>query len=37
MGQMAPWPKLGPTVVFVGRHEQRKGLEVLLRRSQASR
>lgn len=26
-----PWPTEGPTVLFVGRHEQRKGLEVLLR------
>jgi phosphatidylinositol alpha-mannosyltransferase len=25
-----PWPKSGPTIVFVGRHEDRKGLEVLL-------
>lgn len=27
----APWPKTGPTVLFIGRHEKRKGLEVLLR------
>ena len=27
---LQPWPKQGPTVVFVGRHEHRKGLEVLL-------
>jgi phosphatidyl-myo-inositol alpha-mannosyltransferase len=26
----APWPKSAPTVLFVGRHEHRKGLEVLL-------
>jgi len=26
----APWPVAGPTVLFVGRHEKRKGLEVLL-------
>lgn len=25
-----PWPTEGPTVLFVGRHEERKGLEVLL-------
>ncbi|MDP8993218.1 MAG: glycosyltransferase family 4 protein [Actinomycetota bacterium] len=25
-----PWPSSGPTVFFVGRHEPRKGLEVLL-------
>lgn len=25
-----PWPSEGPTVLFVGRHEQRKGLTVLL-------
>ncbi|HVC25059.1 MAG TPA: glycosyltransferase family 4 protein [Acidimicrobiales bacterium] len=25
-----PWPSAGPTVVFVGRHEHRKGLAVLL-------
>jgi len=25
-----PWPTEGPTVLFVGRHEQRKGLAVLL-------
>lgn len=25
-----PWPTLSPTVLFVGRHEERKGLEVLL-------
>lgn len=25
-----PWPKRGPTVLFVGRHEPRKGLGVLL-------
>ena len=26
-----PWPVDAPTVLFVGRHEPRKGLEVLLR------
>jgi phosphatidylinositol alpha-mannosyltransferase len=25
-----PWPTAGPTVLFIGRHEQRKGLAVLL-------
>ena len=25
-----PWPTRGPTALFVGRHEERKGLEVLL-------
>jgi phosphatidylinositol alpha-mannosyltransferase len=25
-----PWPKTGPTVLFLGRHEERKGLRVLL-------
>jgi phosphatidyl-myo-inositol alpha-mannosyltransferase len=25
-----PWPSEGPTVLFVGRHEERKGLQVLL-------
>ncbi len=25
-----PWPSEGPTILFVGRHEQRKGLAVLL-------
>ena len=25
-----PWPTTGPTVLFIGRHEPRKGLEVLL-------
>ena len=25
-----PWPKRAPTIVFVGRHERRKGLTVLL-------
>jgi phosphatidylinositol alpha-mannosyltransferase len=25
-----PWPTVGPTVLFIGRHEPRKGLEVLL-------
>jgi phosphatidylinositol alpha-mannosyltransferase len=27
----APWPTTGPTVLFLGRHEPRKGLEVLLK------
>lgn len=26
-----PWPSEGPTILFLGRHEERKGLEVLLR------
>jgi phosphatidyl-myo-inositol alpha-mannosyltransferase len=26
-----PWPSDGPTIFFCGRHEERKGLEVLLR------
>ncbi len=26
----APWPTTGPTAVFIGRHERRKGLGVLL-------
>lgn len=25
-----PWPTSGPTILFIGRHEERKGLEVLL-------
>ncbi len=25
-----PWPKDGPTVLFLGRHEERKGLRILL-------
>ena len=25
-----PWPKLAPTIMFLGRHEPRKGLDVLL-------
>ena len=28
--QVAPWPTEGPTVFFIGRHEPRKGLTVLL-------
>jgi phosphatidyl-myo-inositol alpha-mannosyltransferase len=28
--QAEPWPTTGPTVLFVGRHEPRKGLAVLL-------
>lgn len=27
---VAPWPTSGPTVLFLGRHEERKGLGVLL-------
>lgn len=27
---VSPWPTTGPTVLFLGRHEGRKGLEVLL-------
>ncbi|MGA2530809.1 MAG: glycosyltransferase family 4 protein [Acidimicrobiales bacterium] len=27
---ISPWPTEAPTVIFVGRHEQRKGLKVLL-------
>jgi phosphatidylinositol alpha-mannosyltransferase len=30
LASVAPWPSTGPTVVFVGRIEPRKGLEVLL-------
>ena len=29
-GAVEPWPASNPTIVFVGRHERRKGLEVLL-------
>ena len=29
-----PWPKEAPTIFFIGRHENRKGLEVLLEASQ---
>ncbi|MGH9064180.1 MAG: glycosyltransferase family 4 protein [Acidimicrobiales bacterium] len=29
-GRAAPWPTAGPTIVFVGRHEPRKGLATLL-------
>ena len=29
-GRIEPWPTDGPTVLFVGRHEPRKGLAVLL-------
>jgi phosphatidylinositol alpha-mannosyltransferase len=25
-----PWPSVGPTIIFVGRHEPRKGLKVLV-------
>ena len=28
--QADPWPTKAPTILFVGRHEERKGLEVLL-------
>ncbi|MDA8062527.1 MAG: glycosyltransferase family 4 protein [Actinomycetota bacterium] len=28
--EVVPWPAGGPTVLFVGRHEERKGLAVLL-------
>jgi phosphatidylinositol alpha-mannosyltransferase len=28
--QAVPWPTSGPTVLFLGRHEPRKGLEVLV-------
>jgi len=30
LASVAPWPTSGPTLVFVGRHEPRKGLGVLL-------
>ena len=30
LAHVVPWPTQGPTVVFVGRHERRKGLAVLL-------
>lgn len=30
LASVAPWPTSGPTAVFVGRHEPRKGLGVLL-------
>ena len=30
LASVAPWPSTGPTVAFVGRHEPRKGLAVLL-------
>jgi len=29
-GEAEPWPSEGPTVLFLGRHEERKGLRVLL-------
>ena len=29
-GGVVPWPTSGPTVLFLGRHEERKGLGVLL-------
>ena len=25
-----PWPTAGPTILFIGRHEPRKGLAVLI-------
>ncbi len=28
--RVEPWPTTGPTVLFLGRHEERKGLQVLL-------
>jgi len=28
--EVEPWPSSGPTVLFLGRHEPRKGLEVLI-------
>lgn len=33
--QAEPWPSPGPTVLFVSRHEERKGLRVLLQAAQA--
>jgi len=30
VNRAAPWPKTGPTVMFLGRHEPRKGLSVLI-------
>ena len=30
LASVSPWPSVGPTVAFVGRHEPRKGLGVLL-------
>lgn len=30
LAQAVPWPTSGPTVLFLGRHEPRKGLEVLV-------
>lgn len=30
MASVAPWPSSGPTILFLGRHESRKGLEVLI-------
>ena len=32
-----PWPVTGPTVLFVGRHEPRKGLDVLLEAAASAR
>jgi len=32
--QAEPWPTEGPTIFFLGRHEQRKGLRVLLQAAQ---
>jgi len=30
LDHVVPWPRVGPTVLFLGRHEERKGLAVLL-------
>ncbi len=30
LAKATPWPTDGPTILFLGRHEERKGLEVLL-------
>jgi phosphatidylinositol alpha-mannosyltransferase len=32
-----PWPRTGPTILYLGRHEERKGLAVLLRAFDAMR
>ena len=34
--RVEPWPTTGPTVLFLGRHEERKGLRVLLEALAAS-
>lgn len=31
----SPWPTVAPTIFFIGRHEDRKGLEVLLEAAQS--